>query len=199
MEVKYKKFWNWFTQNRRIFEGSAISEESIEIIDREISELGNFAWEIGPGQLKPLFLAISPGGDSTLLPDTRKIISYAPVLENWEFYYAKPIKNWENYFEVYINEEKVGIDISSWEYILFRVKRNIYDIQVKPMNLPSKVNAEKEEMLNGLVEMVVQAIIGEELRLERINALEVVSKFGSDPEESASSILDIKKHLDSLI
>jgi len=76
--------------------------------------------EIGPGQEKALSLTISPGGDPELLDTTKEIISLAPVLDNWEFLYAKPVKKWDNYFEVFINEEKIGIDISNWEYILFR-------------------------------------------------------------------------------
>jgi hypothetical protein len=198
MNIKYGQFWNWFFQNKALFEETKITDQSIELIDQKIRELGDFAWEIGPGDIKLLSLTISPGGDRALLSTTRKIISHAPILDDWEFHYAKPVKNWDNYFEVVVNGKEVGIDISRWEYILFRYKDSIYDIQIKPDSIPEVIRAEKEEVLYGIVEMVLESIIGEERRLEIINDLEVVSRFELDFENDGSSIVNLKKHLDSI-
>ncbi|MGN6293497.1 MAG: hypothetical protein ACTHMV_12205 [Chitinophagaceae bacterium] len=195
MEKKYKQFWSWFVQNKALFESLEISDQSVELIDEEINVLGDFTWEIGPGQLKSFSLTISPGGDRTLLPITKKIISYAPSLNDWEFCYAKPVKEWENYFDVMLGEKEIGIDISKWEYVLFKYDKGIYDIQIKLIDTPADVLAEKDEILYGIVEMVLESILGEEKRLERINELEIVR---NEAFEKASSILNLRQHIDTL-
>jgi hypothetical protein len=196
MENKYKQFWSWFVQNRQLFEQDRISDQSVELIDQEISSLGDFAWEIGPGRQKSLSLTISPGGDPILLSTTKKIISYAPILDNWEFNYAKPTKEWDNYFDVIVNGKEVGVDISQWEYVLFRSNENSYDIEIKLVNIPEAVMSEEDEVLYGIVEMVLESIIGEEKRLERIDHLEILKDDAI--EKNASSILNLNKHLDTL-
>lgn len=194
MSNKHRQFWDWFKHNKRLFEETEISDKSIEMIDQHINELGDFAWEIGPGHIKPLSLTISPGGDRKLLAATREIISEAPTLDNWEFYYAKPVKEWDNYFDVIINEEKIGIDISNWEYILFRNDYGNYDIQIKPDNMPAVLKEEQNEVY-GIVEMVLESIIGEEKRLEKIDDLQVVNEFDDDIKKRKTSILNLQDHL----
>ncbi|HEX2846093.1 MAG TPA: hypothetical protein VHN59_06065 [Chitinophagaceae bacterium] len=196
MEIKYQQFWDWFVQNRTLFAGTEITDQSIELIDQRINILGEFAWEIGPGQLKTTSLTISPGGDRDLLPTTKEIISYAPTLPDWEFHYAKPVKEWENYFNVMVNDQKIGINISKWEYTLSRYDTNIYDIRIKLVDVPVTILAEKDQALYGIVEMVLESIIGEEKRLERINEIEIVKEDVF--KKQASSILHLKQHIDSL-
>lgn len=196
MDTTYTHFWDWFIQNKELFEQIGITEHSIKLIDQKINDLGNFAWEIGPGQKKTLSLTISPGGDLQLLAITKKIISQAPVLKNWEFHYAKPIKEWENYFEVFVNEEKIGIDVSNWEYILFRNDDDTYDIQIKPDNIPAVIKT-KENEVYGIVEMVLDSIIGEEKRLKKIKDLEVVTAFGKDIIKHKILLINLLDHLNS--
>lgn len=194
MRNTYIQFWNWFQQNKIFFEEPEISDSAIKLIDQQIGNIGDFAWEIGPGHIKQLALTISPGGDKNLLDSTKEIISLAPVLSNWEFYYAKPIKEWDNYFDVIFNGEKIGIDISNWEYILFRNDNGSYDIQIIPVGIPSILMSNESE-LYGLVEMVLESIIGEEKRLEKIDDLEVVNEFDDNLVKNKVSILNLPDHL----
>lgn len=198
MKGKYSHFWNWFEKNRIRFEENEISSSAVDEIDKEINKIGEFAWEIGPGQREKFSLTISPGGDPSLLSITRTIISQAPKLSNWEFYPAMPEKKWENYFEVDVSNKKIGIDISHWEYILFRHTNNVFDIQIKANNLPNKITIKPNE-LQGIAEMVLQSLVGEERRLTAINELEVVSVFEDKFRDSGSSLLSLKKHLDELL
>jgi hypothetical protein len=194
MNNKYKHFWSWFIHNKQLFEEPEISDKAIELIDQQINRLGDFTWEIGPGIIKSLSLTISPGGDRNLLAITREIVSQAPIIDNWEFYYAKPVKEWDNYFDVIIDEKKIGIDISNWEYILFRNDNGNYDIQIKPDNIPA-ILLSKENQIYGIVEMALESIIGEERRLEKIDDLEVVSEFDDDIKKNGISILNLQDHL----
>jgi hypothetical protein len=194
MDSSYIQFWNWFVQNKIIFEGSEISDAAIELIDQQINLLGDFAWEIGPGHTKVWSLTISPGGEKELLATTRNIISQAPILTHWEFHYAKPVKEWDNYFDVVIGEEKQGIDISSWEYVLFRNEAGSYDIQIRPDGIPAGLKLNEKE-LYGVVEMVLDSIIGEEKRLEIIDHLEVVGEFAAGAKKSKTRIVHLWDHL----
>jgi len=88
------RFWDWFSSNCTKFGQDFTNELLLDELNNRISELGEFVWEIGPGNKSLNQLVISPGGDIEKLPLTKEIIKYAKVLSDWEFYYAKPIKNW---------------------------------------------------------------------------------------------------------
>ncbi|HEX7844218.1 MAG TPA: hypothetical protein VF476_00375 [Chitinophagaceae bacterium] len=197
MKDNFTTFWHWFQHSKFLFEKLEISQDSINLIDKQITTLGDFAWEIGPGKNKEYSLTLSPGGDKSLLSLTKSIVSKAPVIDNWEFHYAKPIKEWENYFEVFFKNEKISIDISKWQYVLFRNKDNAFDIDVRVSDVPVILQGEAEEM-HGIVEMVVESIIGEEARLEKIDRLEIVKEFDNKSKKGITAIPNLLNHIQKL-
>lgn len=196
MEKKYEQFWKWFDQNRDRYEGDEISDQSIELIDQKITSLGDVTWEIGPGRIKLLALTISPGGDATLLQQTKEIVSYAPILNDWEFNYAKPVKEWDNFFYLMINGQELGVDISKWKYVIYKTEGYKFDIEVHLFDLPPLLLTEKDEVLYGIVEMVIESILGEETRLERIDELSFIRN--PKVKENGSYILHLRQHLETL-
>jgi len=194
---KYSDFWQWFLKNRFEFEVSNFKEESIQDMDNRILTMGDFAWEIGPGKLKRFSLSISPGGDKLLIGKTKEIVAEAPILNDWEFNYAKPEKEWDNYFESIWKNRKVEIEISSWKYILYKYEKGVYDIEIFPFGIKSEMLLDKDHM-QGLAEMVVQSLIGEEKRLTRINGIEVRTDLPLTFESKETSILLLKEHLNKL-
>lgn len=191
MNKKYQFFWEWFLNHKKEIEEINLNHLFIKDLEAKIKILGDFIWEIGPGLKKPFAFTISPGGDPALLVETKEIISYAPALEEWEFYYSKQIKEWDNYFDIFINGEKRRIDISKWEYVLFEYEDNTLDIIIKPVPYSDTYNKD----IYGICEMVLDSIIGEEMRIEKIQDLEVVREFDSNIEENGTSIINLQKHL----
>lgn len=100
MNKKYKIFGDWFLYHEKNIEEIELSKSFIDELETKIKTLGDYTWEIGPGFNKPLAFTISPGGAPCLLLETKKIISYAPLLDKWEFYASRRIKQWNNYFDV---------------------------------------------------------------------------------------------------
>lgn len=195
MDDKYLIFWNWFTKHKQMLSNLNINDSFIMQLDSRVLSLGNFVWEVGPGINKPHSFTISPGGDFNLLKDTKRIISFAPKLEDWEFYYAKRIKDWNNYFHVIADGVKYAIDISKWEYILLAYEDKTFDIIVKPNPYPFEL----EEKIYGVLEMVLDSIVGEEHRLEQIKYTEVVADFDSDLINSKSLLVNLKDHFEHLL
>jgi hypothetical protein len=79
------------------------AEKKITIpeIDRAVSILGDFVWELGPYlDTEQLGFALSPGWDRRLLYEAECIIDTAPDLEGVVFLAAKPPKKWNGKFQL---------------------------------------------------------------------------------------------------
>jgi hypothetical protein len=194
MILNNNNFWDWFQQFDFASEAILTDGAFLFELDKRISDFGNFVWEVGPGKYKPYSLVISPGGDVELLEDTKEFISVAPVMENWEFYFSRQIKEWKNCFSVKIGDENILVDVSGWEYVLFCYDDGMFDIELKPIPYMEIFDGDKY----GIIEMVVDSIVGEELRLKKILSIEIVKAFDIEFHDRRSNIKNLRKHLDKL-
>jgi hypothetical protein len=190
----YKSFWKWFVENKENIKEINSTDYFINELDKRIKEIGNFTWEMGPGINKPLSFTISPGGDPDLLIKTKEIVSLAPNINEWEFYPSIQIKQWNNYFNAFIKGKKIGVEISNWEYVLYQFEDDTYDIVIRP----NPYNVELEHDILSLSEMVVDSLIGEEARIEKIVNLDIVEDFDDEVKEKATKIINLRNHLQAL-
>lgn len=194
MKSKYELFWNWFLENKNSMETLNHNHPFINEIDTQINSLGNFVWETGPGKKKSMAFTISPNGDPNLLEEAKNIISFAPKLDNWEFHYFKQVKDWDNYFDVIIKDKKHRIDISKWQYVLYQYDDNTLDIVIKP----DPFLKDYHEDIYGISEMILDSLVGEKIRIEKIKDLEVVKKFEPDIERNKSNIVNLRSHIQKI-
>lgn len=191
MEEKYKLFWKWFLEHQdNIIEVNS-KDSFVKELDKKVKELGNYSWEIGPGKKNSLAFTISPGGDKELLEKTKKIIGFAPNISGWEFYSSIQIKEWSNFFTTFINGKKIGVDISKWKYVLYQFEDGTYDIAIKPIPFKKAL----EDSISELSEMIVDSLIGEEKRIEKIVNLDIVPEFDSEIIHNASKLINLNSHL----
>ncbi|MGX5817555.1 hypothetical protein ACWKWU_05125 [Chitinophaga lutea] len=189
-------FWRWFGVNAPYLSPDNPDESVLASLDEKVADMGTFNWELGPGKEKPYLFTISPAGAPDQLPVTKQIISLAPELEDWEFYYAIQPKDWDYYFEYeLLNGGFIGIDVSGWTYVLLEYNDSMFDILVKAPELMALPEADR----NIAAEIALNCTIGEALRLERIAKLEVVGDFETEFIPHASSITVLETHLGDLM
>jgi len=196
--LKIRQFWEWFFENCQKFGASFENEELLESLDNWISQLGDFSWEVGPGKAKDNALVISPHGDHDLLQNTKQIIAGAKDCEGWEFYYAKPPKEeeWELIFTFETTEgEMVDVDASPWEYTLLKYDDGMLEIIIKAPDLRELDESDKQIA----AEIVLDGVLGEEVRMRTICRIEVVDEFDRPYRDKAGNIKYLSEHVKSLL
>lgn len=165
-------------------------------MDKRISSLGDFTWELGPGLHSSNMLVISPCGELSLLEETKKIISYSPKCKGWDFFYAKPPKDWDLIFDFYRDSgERIEVDASTWEYVLLKYDDGMFEILIKCENVDSSLSIDERQIA---CEILLDGILGEELRTLRFEVIEVVDSFESKYQNKVLNIKSLSSRSVSL-
>jgi hypothetical protein len=201
MEIKkldiesINSFWIWFSDCCDDLGQNFDNEELLNELDDRINELGEFAWEIGPGIFCVNQLVISPGGDLDLLPYTKEIVSYAKVLPNWEFHYAKPPKQWDLIFDFEKHDgSQIEINASQWKYVLLKYDDGMFEIIIQTHDLQQ---LDEDDQLNA-TEILLDGILGEENRMLYVCGFDVVDEFEEQFKSKKSDIRDLNNHIKRL-
>jgi len=202
MEIKklninaINNFWVWFSDNHKDFGANFENNELLSELDDRINELGEYVWEVGPGIKSANQLVISPGGDIDLLSDTKEIISYAPILSDWSFYYAKPPKQWELLFNFEKEDGSITeIDARCWSYVLFKYDDGMVEVIIQTCDL----NGFSEEDKLTITEILIDGIIGEENRMLYICNIEVVKEFEEKYKMKSNNIKTLSQFIPTAI
>jgi hypothetical protein len=179
-------FWSWFVKKSNTLHSDNYDKNILNELDRTISNWG-LSWEIGPGISKENSLTISPNGDKELLSKTNSIIDKAPQLENWEFYFAKQPK--ENWYLAKLVDTDFEIDASEWTYVLLKYEDEKIEILLKADTL-SKLDKEAKEIA---ADLILTNLLGEELKIRKIDFIEVVEKF--DGEKGITELKFLPAHI----
>lgn len=189
-------FWDWFSKHSKDLGENFDNEKVLAEIDDRLMDLGGFAWEIGPGSKTKNQLVISPGGDLNLLPITKEIVSYAKTIPGWEFHYAKPPKEWDLMFDFEKdNGDVIGINASNWQYVLLRYEDGGFEIIIQTHDLDSL--SEDDQLVAS--EILLDGILGEEIRMLHISYIDVVKKFDNQYISKSSDIKNLDSHLKTLL
>ncbi|PZR12770.1 MAG: hypothetical protein DI536_14475 [Archangium gephyra] len=181
-----RKFWSWFASVSGELARNFQNRQLLDLLDAQLRRLGPVRWEFGDGTF-----AISPDGDASLLPSTQRIVALAPQLEGWEFLAARSAKEAPPTFTFNIDGKKQVVDPSSWRYVLTRVGKQSFDIQLEQVGLPEL----SEEDRHAAAVAVLDALLGEEKRLAFIRSIEPMSTLSGN---RASVLSKLSAHLDSL-
>jgi hypothetical protein len=193
--LEIKNFWDWFYKNCQNFGNNFDNTVLLDELDDWIRRLGDFSWEVGPGKVKENALVISPNGDLELLQETKEIVGNARDCIGWEYYYAKPSKEWNLVFDFETEDENVvEINASNWQYRLLKYEDGMFAIIIKVPNLSRLSNTDKLTT----AEIVLDGILGEELRLQTICEIDVEEEFKKPYQSKASDINNLLVHLKSV-
>lgn len=185
-------FWKWFEDHARKIE-NAYSQGDFGWLEQEISprvaEMAEgLSWEIGPYFDPEHTFVLSPGVRENL-PHTRVAVEQAPALPGWRFVPAKPRKVLNSLvFEA--GESRVVAD--DWRYRLVSYRSGEFvDIELlidDGCELPSG-----QENLFG--ELIVESLIGEECRLDRVGIISITRVHNVMSEDRSTAIQHLPDHL----
>jgi hypothetical protein len=190
------EFWDWFqevcNQLGERFENQCLIDE----LDARIARLGTFGWEIGPGVQNDHNNAfvLTPSGDLDLLIKTREIIKAAPVCPGWEFYPAKPAKKWQRKFILLDDDREISVNASDARYVLRQYADGIFDLLLADQNIAVLTKPLQETA----AEILIDGEIGEELRMQVIKKIDIVTQFDTVLQQKSSSIESLTAHLKAI-
>ncbi|HSQ44293.1 MAG TPA: hypothetical protein VLM16_04810 [Ginsengibacter sp.] len=179
-------FWNWFVKNSDNLYPGTYDQNVLNELDRIITNWG-LTWEIGPALSKNYSLTISPNGDKELLDTTNYIIDKAPQLDGWEFYSTKQPK--ENWHLLRLVDTGLEIDASSWTYVLLKYEDEKIEILLKADSL-ANLDTERKALA---VDQILTNLLGEKLKIQKIDFIDVVEKF--DDEKGITELKYLPAHL----
>jgi hypothetical protein len=166
-------FWSWFSKNSNSLQSDSYDQNILDELDNIISNW-DLGWEIGPGLSKENSLTISPNGNKNLLDITNGIIDKAPMLDNWDFYSTKQSK--ENWHLARLVGTDFEIDASNWKYVLLKYEDGKVEILIKADTL-SDLDKETKELA---VDLILTNLLGEKLKIQKIDFINVVDEFDSE-------------------
>jgi hypothetical protein len=191
-----RAFWGWFERHAdRLAESLDDDMNLQEELDGRLAAFG-VAWEVGPGSNAENALAVSPDGDPDLLPLTRRIVALAPKMKGWELHPARPARTPSLEFSIVSSRDarEIRIDCRSWRYVLTRSPDASLDIIVEQENL---AGVEENDRYVAAV-LLLDGLLGEEVRLSRIRWVEPVLHLDAARARSATPVSCLPDHLKKL-
>lgn len=195
--TKIDAFWKWFSSNCQTLEEMLARGDTKGIADRMQHRIKSLfpqvGWEIGPGESKRYFLAITLNGDLRNIDVVQQIIERAPVIEDWEFYAGRPKRPWQKKLILHNPAgQAVELDIESWQYGLVGFQDNsFFDVSIFAPHLPKMDLAAKQQML----ETVLQACLGEQVALQRLDKMEFVDSPSEEWFKNATPMRNLWDHI----
>jgi Cysteine-rich CPCC len=178
-------FWKWFATISSRLAASDTDPTLLDVLSKRVSLLGEgLKWEFGPGHTEENAFVISPVGEKRWLAATRCIVERASVLAGWEFHAAKPPKVWNLKFSI----TGVACDANPWRYVLYAFPDDTYDIVVEQNNVA--------DLRPLAANIVVDGLLGEDVRLEIIGDIEAVHALPEGQE--GISIEHLAAHMRSM-
>jgi len=192
MADRADKFWQWFAAHDQEVR-TAYDSHNIDWLDAELSaRVRGIApganWEIGPYALPDHALVLSPGSREQLAV-VKAAIARAPQIRGWHFIACKPPKDLLSLTFEFAN---VSTNADSWVYRMTSYNEGEFvDLEIffEPTAAPPRG---KE---GALCELVVEALIGEELRLDRIGYITPLSVPKIHGIEYTTAMQHLRSHL----
>jgi len=169
--AQLENFWLWFKSKSPQLRSSYTERSTIEELDQMVGTISpQLDWEVGPYSDGDNYFALSPCLSTSNLQVTKSIVSFAPVIPGWVFLHAKPAKAWVPKWTVFTSSNSTySVDATNWKYILYAYDDNVFDIDICVDSLPSD-----ETLRKSVVETALVNILGEEVFLSRLAAIEIL-------------------------
>jgi len=197
-EEKILNLWRWFYANelkiRKSIENNLYDEQEVIVqnLDNLVLDIGRFSWDIGPTTTGNWSFTISPNSNKELLAETKEILSMAPTLDNWEFYFAKQARNWDYQLKIYDNEMNLRtIDTLEWNYVAIQEQNNGTRLILQANN----INHLDSETANTAAHSFLINEIGEEAIIELIQSVKIVEKLENEQDKQKKPIVQLKKYI----
>jgi hypothetical protein len=170
-ETSIGDFWRWFAENAPGLSAGTRNSSALEALDRHVMALNpKLSWEIGPGRHKPNQFVVSPNLDRSLREETRRIVSRAPLIEDWEFYSTRQLKEWKYQVELAssIDGPAWRLDASEWQFVLLLYPDGMREVILNG-NIPNLSSNQRWQA----AAIVLESILGEDMMMEKIDEFDL--------------------------
>ena len=191
-EIPVAELWAWFERHADEIR-AAYDRGDNDWLDCQISLRiariqESLNWEIGPYNHPDDTFVLSPTIRENL-PITRRAIETAPELKGWKFVPAKPPKELNS---LVFRTDDSEICADDWRYRLTAYSSGEFvDIELL-INAESGLPTAQEATFT---ELVVESLIGEECRLDRVGYLTPTIVADNTMEERSTPIRHLNDHL----
>lgn len=188
-----KNFWKWFEEHVELIEevlqstGHPKTEFIIQQLNQYILVMGNFKWDIKHPNENSFHFILSPNNNRELLNRSQRIIEEAPQLSKWSFFSAQPPTG-ELTVSLYDNEMDVQlVDAQNWNAILLPSSNNRFELIIE-----ADTSWELDEDIQLIaVDLLLNQLIGEELKIKAFNGLEIVKRYDFNQNEEFFKLKDL--------
>ena len=186
------ELWRYFS-GHVIEIAVAYSAKDYAWLDSKLSPLvkiiaEDMHWEIGPYHHPDLTFVLSPTIRENLAA-SRDAIAIAPRIPGWVFVPAKPAKD---LLSLSFEARGITVNADEWQYRMISYNDGEF-VDVELFFEPSTSPPSYCEIM--FCELVVEALLGEELRLERVGDLIPTLVQDVKVVENASEIRYLREHL----
>jgi hypothetical protein len=192
MADRVDEFWRWFVAHdmdvREAYEALNSNWLDAELSARVKRIARGASWEIGPYSPPDNALVLSPGTRKELSA-VKAAVARAPRIDGWRFIACKPPKD---LLSLTFELANVSTNADSWVYRMTSYNGGEFaDLEI----FFGASDAPPPGKEATLCELVVEAILGEEIRLDRIGVITPVSVSNVRAIEDTSGIRHLKTHL----
>jgi hypothetical protein len=196
---RIKSFWDWFATNcNHVATAYATDDErwlGSNITPRIKAIQPSLNWELGPYRHPEQTLIISPTIRENLKL-SEDVVTAAPEVAAWHFLPAKPPKQLNSLVMKLPGRQGAEVCADDWMYQLTAYNQmEFFDIEVFTDTAADRV--EKTNLLL-LTRLLIEALVGERLFLERFADVKVYRPLEQQAGEKASPFPVLGRHLTEL-
>ena len=192
MADRVNEFWRWFAAHdnevRTAYESFNSAWLDTELSSRVERIAPGTNWEIGPYALPDDALVLSPGSREQLAV-VKAAVARAPQMSGWHFIACKPPKD---VLSLTFELGNVSTNADAWVYRMTSYNEGEF-VDLEIFFEPSVAPPRGKEAV--LCELVAEALLGEELRLDRVGTISPVSVPDVRAIEKTTAIQDLRPHL----
>lgn len=186
------EFWRWFEAHDKEVRAAYESGNTVWLDAQLSARVRHIApgtnWEIGPYSLPDNALVLSPGTREEL-PAVKAAVARAPQVSGWHFVACKPPKD---LLSLTFELANVSTNADAWVYRMTSYNEGEF-VDLEIFFEPTAAPPSGKE--GTLCELVVEALVGEELRLDRIGAITPVSVPNLRAIQNTTAIQHLRPHL----
>jgi len=190
-QPQIQRFWSWFESHLTDIANACEQSDAAclnHAITPQVRRLGSsINWEFGPYHHPDQTFVLSPTIRENL-PITRAAAAAAPVIDGWHFLPARPRKPLR---QLVFEAHGITVSAENWQYLLTAYNGGEFvDVEIRLDEPISHAPL--------FAELVVEALVGEQRRLERIGHVTALPSSAQSFAQRTDQLTDIQHLYDHL-
>lgn len=189
-------FWSWFLDNEariRLAYDAGSPEGLDQLISPGVSKLSlRLDWELGPYALPKYAFVLAPKSREDVAI-ARQVAEAAPQMDQWTIYCGKPPKDLS---KLIFKVDGAEVCCDDWRYRMTAYNNGEFvDLEI----FFEKRTAPPDGQEDVLCKLLVEALVGQTLSLERVGCVDSSEVPNVEQVDSATPMRYLRPHLDDVL